>query len=364
MTRAGLLIAALILSFAAMVFAHRDPLHVLFRIGDEEGALADLAALGRPELVTAELHYEDGTRGRIYRPASGPIRGKQLVFHGMHRLGIDEPRLIILARAIAELGFEVHTPELEGLKNYQVEREEALKIAERARGVAESASPTAKVSIFAISFAGGLALLAFEDETLKDSVESLFLIGPYGDLERVLRFYAGEGARGPNGEELELKPHPYGLELLLRDRLEEWAEPSEREAIFAIFEAAVSDDFNEADELAKALGGERGAELRKLIRGEPSPRLEGIARRLIDARAEELRALSFEPARAAPPKRIYILHGAADRVIPPSESLHLERALGGEADVLITGAIRHAESSSASELFDRLALIRLMRRAL
>src|SRR5690625_3465341 len=117
MTRAGLLIAALILSFGAMVFAHRDPLHVLFRIGDEEGALADLAALGRPELATAELHYEDGTRGRIYRPASGPIRGKQLVFHGMHRLGIDEPRLIILARAIAELGFEVHTPELEGRKN-------------------------------------------------------------------------------------------------------------------------------------------------------------------------------------------------------------------------------------------------------
>lgn len=49
-------------------------------------------------------------------------------------------------------------------------------------------------------------------------------------------------------------------------------------------------------------------------------------------------------------------------MIPPSEFLSLEDALGEMAEVLITGAIRHTES--ASDLCDRLALIRLIKRAL
>ena len=360
MRRLGLALGALTLLSLSVLLYYRAPLHLLFRIGDEEGALASFAALGRPGVVTAELVYDDGARGRIYRPDAGSARGRYLVFHGMHRLGIDEPRLIGLARALAELGFEVHTPELGGLKEYRVEEAEIERIRARVRG----ASRDSAVSIFAISFAGGLALLACEDEALRDSIRSLFLLGPYADLERVLRFYAGEGARAPDGELIPLIPHPYGLELLLRDRIDEWTAPEEREAIFAILGTAVSDDFKSADALAEALGGERGVELRGLIRGKPSERLEAIARGLIDARAGSFGELSFDAARGSLPDRIFILHGAEDRVIPPTESLHLKEALGEEIELLITGAIRHAEGASASQFFDQLALIRLMRRAL
>src|SRR5690554_6448075 len=364
MKRAGILLIALSLFIFALLAHYRDALHLLTRIGGEESALASFAALGRPEVVSVDLFYPDGTRGRIYRPASGSVHARYLVLHGMHRLGIDEPRLMTLSRALAELRLEVHTPELEGLKDYRLGREEIERIQARIRGLSADTGERAELSVFAISFAAGLALLAFEDPSLHRSVRGLFLLGPYGDLERVLRFYGGSEARGPDGEAAHLRPHPYGLEIMLRDRLDEWVDPESREAVHAILTAAMSDRFFDADALSKELGGELGVELRALIRGEPNARLQRIAQGLIDARTEQLASLSLDPSRITLPDRIFILHGAEDRVIPPTESLHLEKALGPKAKVLITGAIRHAEGASASEILDRFALLHLMRGAL
>ena len=57
--------------------------------------------------------------GREYRPARSATQAVILVT-GVHALGIDEPRLIRLARELSASGVIVITPELPWLKRYQL----------------------------------------------------------------------------------------------------------------------------------------------------------------------------------------------------------------------------------------------------
>ncbi len=59
------------------------------------------------------------TRVRIFRPDGPPTRAALLV-SGVHRDGIDEPRLMSLAHELAATGIVVVTPEIDDLIHYQL----------------------------------------------------------------------------------------------------------------------------------------------------------------------------------------------------------------------------------------------------
>ncbi len=59
--------------------------------------------------------------GRLYLPARPNGAGLVLV-HGIHQLGIDEPRLVRFSRALAASGFTVLTPQLAALADYHVDQ--------------------------------------------------------------------------------------------------------------------------------------------------------------------------------------------------------------------------------------------------
>ena len=68
------------------------------------------------------LHVESGNvRARMYLPVNKPNAPAMIVLHGVHHLGIDEPRLIAFARAMASCGIRVLTPELPDIMDYHVD---------------------------------------------------------------------------------------------------------------------------------------------------------------------------------------------------------------------------------------------------
>ena len=83
-----------------------------------------LVRLERHEFDTLEITIsstQGPVRARLYVPrgVSHPL-GMVLV-HGIHHLGIDEPRLMSFARAGASDGFAVLTPEIAALADYHVD---------------------------------------------------------------------------------------------------------------------------------------------------------------------------------------------------------------------------------------------------
>ena len=59
-------------------------------------------------------------RYRTYTPQDVKNPGGVVLLHGVHHLGIDDPRMWNLARALAGAGVLVMTPELQDLADYRV----------------------------------------------------------------------------------------------------------------------------------------------------------------------------------------------------------------------------------------------------
>src|SRR5580704_1717665 len=126
---------------------------------------------------------------RVYLPRGVGFAPGIVVVHGMHELGIDEPRLVSFARSLAAGGFFVMTPLVPGIADCREEAESADVIGSAARAFAQQLE-VPRVGIFAISFSGGLALVAASDPQYAPVVAWVASIGGYYDLAHVLRFFA------------------------------------------------------------------------------------------------------------------------------------------------------------------------------
>src|SRR5207249_10567010 len=115
--------------------------------------------------VTAKPGQLAPMPARLYRPATRPRR-LVLLASGLHPAGIDEPRLVALARQLAASGLAVVTPDIPELSRYDITPAITDKI-ERAAfwasGLSESEGATAgdgRVGLIGISFSGGLSVVA------------------------------------------------------------------------------------------------------------------------------------------------------------------------------------------------------------
>src|SRR5579875_1692591 len=105
----------------------------LVRVHLQSAAVLDLVA-GRPvpswlrRFVNEPIRVQDvelplasgSVRARLYTPLLTAHPPSIIVLHGVHHLGIDEPRLETFATALAACGVQVLTPELPDIKDYQV----------------------------------------------------------------------------------------------------------------------------------------------------------------------------------------------------------------------------------------------------
>src|SRR5205807_4352192 len=58
-------------------------------------------------------------RARIYEPA-GSVRRVALLVSGLHAAGIDEPRLVRLARQLSANGLAIVTPDIPELSRFEI----------------------------------------------------------------------------------------------------------------------------------------------------------------------------------------------------------------------------------------------------
>lgn len=277
---------------------------------------------------------------RVYRPAGRAPERAVLLLHGVHTLGYKEPRLARFARELARQGCLVVTPDLEDLRNYDLGvtavddiEASALEMLDGLKGAELPRRPL----VMGISFAGGLGLTATGRERLRHRFGGYFAFGAHGDLDRVLGFLAS--GRLPDGGKLE--PHLYGQAVVARkfaDRLvPEW-EVEPLRAALKLFLQEKPEDFRRAYE-ALPEGAKRIAR----------PCLEWDAAAMSRLLAPLAKEVASDP-RLSPERNpgpgcpLFLLHGASDNVIPPSETLALQRwALGRAAEVLVTDLISHVE---------------------
>jgi dienelactone hydrolase len=305
-------------------------------------------------------------RARLYRPDGAPRRAVVLT-PGVHRSGIDEPRLVGFARDLAAAGILVLTPELPDLLEYRITARETDMIEAAAADLARhDQTAAARVGLIGISFAGGLSVVAAGRASLRDRTQFVFSFGGHGDLPRVLRYLCTgiqpDGTRRP--------PHDYGVAVMLHGlapRLVPADQAGPLRAAVLTFLHASSDDMVDKD---RARRGFNQARAQEAALEEPARSLmhavnERDTATLGAALLPHVEALggdaSLSPERSSPTAApVFLLHGADDNVIPPIESELLARYLRPHARVrhLITPLVTHAEVDRGAAAADVWRLVR------
>jgi dienelactone hydrolase len=292
-----------------------------------------------------------------------------LLVPGVHASGIEEPRLVGVARDLASVGTPVLTAELADLKRYAITPVNTDMIEDAALWLSRQSSlaPDGRIGMIGISFAGGLSIVASGRPSIRDRAGFVMSFGGHGDLPRTLRYLCTgvqpDGATRP--------PHDYGVAIILLGAAERVVPADQaaplRDAILTFLDASRLDmvdkaqsqaAFARARELAAALP-EPAATMMGYVNDRNVAKLGPILLPYVEAMADDA---ALSPSRAAAPAApVYLLHGTDDNVIPAVESELLAQDLrkrGVIVEKLATPLITHAEVDRPPSISETWRLIR------
>ena len=185
------------------VRAYLQAVAVLQRVSGKPVPWVVEKAVAEP-VRSEEIHFatEAGVvRARVYVPVGRiPNAPGLVVLHGVHYLGIDEPRLVSFATSMASCGLRVLTPELPGIKDYHVDAGSVRVIGDSATWFAgQTGGP---VGVMGLSFSGGLALVAASDPAYRKDFKFVFAVGSQDAMDHVANVLpdgAGDAAGWDDG---------------------------------------------------------------------------------------------------------------------------------------------------------------------
>ena len=265
--------------------------------------------------------------------------------------GRNDPRLVAFAETLARARFLVFVPDIPSLRALRIGPDDAHAIAAAIdRAAACSADDKRSVTVMAISYAAGPAVLAALRPDTSDRVQTVITIGGYYDVDAVVTFFTTGFFRGSPEEPWRHRaPNAYGkwqFALANADRL---AAPGDRATLQAIAERKLDQPDAEIDDLIPALEPQGRAVVILLTNQDPE-----LVPALIDdlppAMRADLRALDLEHADLSRLRASAILvHGEDDPIIPATESEALAAALpDGQSHLYVMGSLAHVEVGIAS----------------
>jgi pimeloyl-ACP methyl ester carboxylesterase len=297
---------------------------------------------------------------RVYLPRGVDFAPGIVVVHGMHELGIDEPRLVSFARSLAASGFFVMTPLLPQIADYRVTGESADVIGTAVQNFAQQLH-VPRVGVLAISFSGGLALLAASDPQYASSFAWVASVGGYYDLAHVLGFFATGEAVRPDGKVEHLSPHEYGALIVIYDEPEDFFSPRDAPIARDALKLLLSGHGKASEALTEKMTP-AGQQVMQDIYHKRRASFAPAILAEIDKHREQLAAASPAGHLRFLRSPVLLLHGSDDDVIPPTEQLWLKRDIPQDelVDALVSPAISHVEVGGKPSLRDQLELVHWM----
>jgi dienelactone hydrolase len=289
---------------------------------------------------------------RLYEPHSS--RHTVVVFPGVHGGGRDEPRLALLCGRLAATGLTVVCAPLPELRQFVITPRSTDAIEDVTRWTTENRllAPNGRVGMAAVSFAGGLALVAAGRPSLDGRLDVVLSVGGYGDLGRVLRFLC----TGVLPDGTHLTPHEYSLAVIALGAVERLAPPDQtaglERGIRLYLDATVDETpagrvkaaamLQEARDLVPTLAEPSRSLLTAVLDRDRAT----LGRALLPWIDELAAPAALSPERSRPSTApIFLLHGRDDNVIPASETPLLADYLsrqGHPVRWLLTPLVSHA----------------------
>lgn len=279
---------------------------------------------------------------RLYVPLGIERPAAMVVVPGVHRLGYDEPRLQNFSNALASHGILVLTPQVQDFADYKVTPQAQAVVTAAVEDLYNRTGH--KVGLLGLSFAGGTSLLAAADPAVSDKVGFVVAIGSHHDLSRVLKFFATDELPLPDGSVQRMKAHEYGPLIVVYSHPEEFFSPEDVERARSALRHLLWEDRARAEAEAAQLSPAGQRFMQKLFEHNTKDvapiLLAGIDRYKYKIDSASPRG-HLQTLRAP----VFLLHGAADNVVPPGELLWLAKEVPPQQlkGQLISPVVSHVE---------------------
>jgi dienelactone hydrolase len=307
-------------------------------------------------------------RARIYEPTRTPRRAALLI-SGLHPAGINEPRLVDLARQLSASGLSIVTPDIQELSHFEITPATTDAIEQAALWLSSqpALSRDGRVGLMGISFSGGFAVVAAGRKSMAGHTAFTAAFGGHDDLPRALRYLCTGVEEGPR-HEVRLNPgaagdqEPFarapsdnGIAIILLGIADRLVPPSQVEPLRAAVRRFLSASYLDRVDSPKA--EQEFAALRQVAKLMPQPSAT-LLRYVNERDVIHLgpRLLPFvgvysghpalSPSKSAKPSSpVFLLHGNDDNVIPAVESEYLAADLRGHAPIrlLLSDFLSHAK---------------------
>jgi dienelactone hydrolase len=317
----SLLIVVLLCTLAwSFLHAHLQAVAVLDLVANKQvPALLRDVTLEPVDSTVLTLPLPSGpVRARLYTPKGNPNAPGLVVLHGVHHLGMDEPRMIAFASAMASCGLRVLTPELPGIKDYHVDAGTIATIGDSAAWLAAQQNGR-PVGIMGLSFSGGLSLLAASNPRWHNAIKFVTAVGSQDNMARVADYYRTGNDPRPDGTIEYLAPHEYGPLVLEYQHLSDFVPAADLPALREVLRAHLYEDKPAEKQAMAKLTWFQAAQAEQLM-----ATTSAYTRQMLHD--SEMRHLDYA-ATVSPHGHlgaldtpVYLLHGEADNIIPAAET--------------------------------------------
>ena len=274
------------------------------------------------QIQVLKFQTSDGqVRAKLYVPDDVQYPPAMVLVHGLHQLGMEEPRLVDFAKALSEAGIEVLTPQVDALADYRVEPHSIDLIGHSVQELAER-THGGQVGVLGLSFAGGLALMAAADPKYADRIAYVAAVGAQDDLQRVEHYLVEGRTAWPNGNALMIPPHEYGWLILIYSHPENFFSGNDVEIARSALRLLLHEDVDEAKREAQRLSTNGQRQMSLIFQHQR----EGFREKLLadlDKHSAEAESVSPHGHLQGVRARVLLIHGEGDNVIPPSETAWL-----------------------------------------
>ena len=339
--------------------AHLQALAILKLVGSQPVPWLVAKTVTEP-VTTQDVLLPGNIRARLYTPKDHPNAPALIVLHGVHHLGMDEPRLEAFAAAMASCGLRVLTPELPGIKDYHVDASSIRVIGESAQWFAHQTG--APVGVMGLSFSGGLALVAAANPTYRPDFKFVFAVGSQDSMDRVEQYYLTGLETLPDGSVEKLAPHEYGALVLEYEHLEDFVPTADIEAIRPVLRQHLYEDKTAEAAATAPLTEAQRAEVHQLIDTNSATTRARLAA-TESKHAQEMQGLSPQAHLKTLTIPVYLLHGQADNIIPAAETQWMATQLPSTSlqAALVSPVLSHLDLEGAQPgAVDEWRLIHLM----
>lgn len=264
-------------------------------------------------------------------------RGTIVALHGLSPLGRADPRWVAATRDLAGAGFCVVSPQLSQLAALRLDPACPDRVARIIDTIACNGllAPRGRVALFSVSFGGSVALVTAARPELRTRLTAVCAIGAFGELSSALtHVFTHQDA------------DPYAMLVIMANYLEHhtgpW--PEAREALERVAQqGALATLVRPEDHLGDVSADVRAALTCYLT--DRSARAT-LAQQLIAATTTEQAALDPSQHLHGITAPVTLIHGAADAVVPASESERMAAVLrqrGHPVRLAVTPLLSHGD---------------------